>query len=58
MFLKDNSFLFRLFENFFIPLPKIIYISYQEMKIICNLCIMPEEHRQTLLNNAMASKGA
>ena len=32
LFFKDNSIILRQFENFFIPLPAIIYISYQEMK--------------------------
>ena len=36
LFFKDNSIIIRLFENFFIPLPPIRYISYQEMKIIGN----------------------
>ena len=36
LFFKDNSIILRQFENFFIPLPAIIYISYQEMKIIGN----------------------
>lgn len=36
LFFKDNSIIIRLFENFFIPLPPIRCISYQEMKIIGN----------------------
>ena len=31
-FLKDNPLIFRLFQNFSIPLPEIRYISCQEMK--------------------------
>ena len=33
LFFKDNSIILRQFENFFIPLPAIRYIYYQEMKI-------------------------
>ena len=36
LFFKDNSIILRQFENFFIPLPAIRYISYQEMKINWN----------------------
>ena len=36
LFFKDNFVIIRLFENFFIPLSPIIFISYQEMKIIGN----------------------
>ena len=35
-FLKDNPLIFRLFQNFSIPLPAIRYISCQEMKTIGN----------------------
>ena len=57
-FFKDNSIIFRPFENFFIHLPAIRYISYQEMNIIANFCVNPNEQCQTCLNDAMASKGA
>ena len=57
-FFKDNSIIFRPFENFFIHLPAIRYISYQEMNIIANVCVNPNEQCQTCLNDAMASKGA
>ena len=36
LFFKGNSIILRQFENFFIPLPAIRYVSYQEMKIIGN----------------------
>ena len=58
LFFKDNSIILSQFENFSIPLPPIGYISYQEMKIIENLCDKPNEQNQTCLNYAMASKGA
>ena len=57
MFVKDNSIILRQFENFFILLLPLIYISYQEMKINGNICVKPDAQSQTRLNSVMAGKG-
>ena len=57
MFVKDNSVFLRQFENFFILLLPLIYISYQEMKINGNIYVKPDAQCQTCLNGAMAGKG-
>ena len=47
-----------MFGNFLLALPTIRYISYQEMGIISNVCVEPDERIQASLNDAMASTGA